>query len=44
MLGFSRPLSMEADKKLVEFVMVGFEPSTEIGGRWEKRGYCRHMV
>src|SRR5437660_9087983 len=28
MLGFSRPLSMEADKKLVEFVMVGFEPST----------------
>lgn len=33
-----------ADKKLVEFVMVGFEPSTEIGGRWEKRGFCRHMV
>jgi len=24
---------MEADKKLVEFVMVGFEPSTEIDGK-----------
>jgi len=32
-----------ADKKPVEFVMVGFEPSTEIGGRWEKRGLSRHM-
>ena len=42
--GFFRTLSMEVDKKLVEFVMVGFEPSTEIGGRWEKRGLSRHMV
>src|SRR6266480_65892 len=42
--GFFRTLSMEADKKLVKFVMVGFEPSTEIGGRWEKRRFCRHMA
>jgi len=31
---------MEADKKLVEFVMVGFELSTEIGGRWENVGFA----
>jgi len=31
---------MEAAKKLVEFVMVGFELSTEIGGRWENVGFA----
>jgi len=31
--GCFRTPSIEADKKLVKFVMVGFEPSTEIGGK-----------
>jgi hypothetical protein len=29
---------------LAELVMMGFEPGTEIGGRWEELRFWRHGV
>jgi hypothetical protein len=42
--GFSRSFFVEADELLAELVMMGFEPGTEIGGRWEELRFWRHGV
>ncbi len=42
--GFSRSLFVEADELLAEFVVMGFEPGTEVGWRGKECWFWRHGV